>query len=774
MKTYISVYFGAFLLAILLVPIVSRLAKKYSLVDDPGPRKVHKIPIPRIGGIAFVISTLTFIVAVFFLDNEIGRSFRQSSTEFITLLAGAGFVFLVGLIDDLRSLRGYTKLICLIVASLAVCASGATLSSISFGSWFEFQTGWAAWPIMIIWIVMITICISVIDGLDGLAAGIAAIVCGTIVCLSLWNGQAAMAVLMLALLGSVTGFLFFNFYPAKIFMGDCGSMFLGFMIGAGSIVCQTKTSTLVGLAVPFLVLGAPILDMGLVIVSRRILERRSMFTPDKNHLHHRLLKLGLHHRAVVIVIYAVTAISASLGLLMLTTDGRWSIELLTGGLLLLFTLLACLHGGRFRKLVKALRSNWAIAKEARLEKHSFENAHVKMNECGTFRSWWDTVCGMGEEMHFKSIGLWKRENGHYVSTCLWNAREIEPRTNKIITLNFPIDGNGRPNLELRASIWTNEHLELAGRQAMLLGRLLDDFPPPEQGDDIQGKSINLLKTEKQPDSSGTKQTIARLRKSANIPDPIEILGIPVVPFGSYDQALHLIEESIKSKCRSIWIAINPIKMYYAWHDPELLDILKQADVGICDGIGVSIASRILYGRSIARCTGCDLFFRLLALADRKQWGIYLLGASSKSNASAREKVQSMYPNIRIVGWQDGYFKDSHDVIKKINASGTKFLFVALGSPRQEYWIWRHRNAIDANVCMGVGGSFDIAAGSLKRAPRIFRVTGTEFLYRLVREPLKRGPIQKVLFPYFCQIMGKKAVDFTLSDEDSEEYTKQEL
>ena len=271
-------------MAIFLVPVVSRLAKKYCLVDDPGPRKVHKIAIPRIGGIAFVISTLTFILAVFFLDNNIGRSFRQSYREFTTLLIGAGFIFIVGLIDDLRSLRGYTKLLCLILASTAICASGATLSSISFGSW-ELETGWASWPMTILWIVMITVCISIIDGLDGLAAGVVAIVCCTIVCLALWSGQLAMAVLMLALLGSVTGFLFFNFYPAKIFMGDCGSMFLGFIIGAGSIVCQMKTSTLVGLAIPFLVLGAPIFDMGFVIVSRRILERRSMFAPDQSHLH---------------------------------------------------------------------------------------------------------------------------------------------------------------------------------------------------------------------------------------------------------------------------------------------------------------------------------------------------------------------------------------------------------------------------------------------------------------------------------------------------------
>jgi UDP-GlcNAc:undecaprenyl-phosphate GlcNAc-1-phosphate transferase len=312
-KTYITVYFGAVLLAMLLVPIVSRLAKRCRLVDVPGPRKVHKIPIPRIGGIVFWVSTLALVLPVFFLNNKIGQSFRESRTEFIVLLTAASFIFAVGLFDDLRSIRGYIKLLCLIAASLAICASGAAIRAISVGSWFVLELGWAGWPLSVVWIITITVGINFIDGLDGLAAGIAAIVCGSILLLALWYGQAAMAVLMLALLGSVTGFLFFNFYPAKIFMGDCGSMFLGFLIGASSLVCQTKTAAFVGLAIPLLVMGVPILDTGIVIIGRRIIRRYSVFTSDRNHLHHRLLDLGLRHRTVVIVIYAVTAICAVLG-----------------------------------------------------------------------------------------------------------------------------------------------------------------------------------------------------------------------------------------------------------------------------------------------------------------------------------------------------------------------------------------------------------------------------------------------------------------------------
>jgi len=246
-----------------------------------------------------------------------------------------------------------------------------------------------------------------------------------------------------------------------------------------------------------------------------------------------------------------------------------------------------------------------------------------------------------------------------------------------------------------------------------------------------------------------------LKKQVHIPTPVDIMGIPVVPFESYDQALECIEEAIESDRKSFWVAINPIKIYHSWHKPELLNLLQQADVGICDGVGVSIASRILHGRSIMRCTGCDLFFKILSLACRKNWGVYLLGASAESNAATRSELQKIYPNLRIVGWQDGYFEDLDVVIEQINSSKADLLFVAMGSPKQEHWIWRHRQAIDANFCMGVGGSFDIASGGLRRAPKVFRMTGTEFLFRLMREPRKRWRIQKVLFPYFLRVIHKR-------------------
>jgi N-acetylglucosaminyldiphosphoundecaprenol N-acetyl-beta-D-mannosaminyltransferase len=240
-----------------------------------------------------------------------------------------------------------------------------------------------------------------------------------------------------------------------------------------------------------------------------------------------------------------------------------------------------------------------------------------------------------------------------------------------------------------------------------------------------------------------------------MPTPLSITGIPVTPFETYDQALDCVEQTIEAGRKLFCVAINPIKIYNAWRDPELLQLLRQADMGLCDGVGVSIASRILYGRSLKRITGCDLFFRLVGLASEKGYGVFLLGASAQANAAARAALLKTYPDLRIIGWHDGYFQDSQKVVGEINASGADLLFVAMGSPKQEQWIWRHRQALKASFCMGVGGSFDIASGNLKRAPKVFRMTGTEFLFRFALEPRKRLAHQMILLRFLLRVLARK-------------------
>ena len=238
------------------------------------------------------------------------------------------------------------------------------------------------------------------------------------------------------------------------------------------------------------------------------------------------------------------------------------------------------------------------------------------------------------------------------------------------------------------------------------------------------------------------------------PPPIDLMGISVTPFESYSHALGCVEESIEAGRKAFWVAINPQKMYRAWHDPEVKGILDRADVGICDGIGVSVAAKIIFGITLRRCTGCDLFQKLIPLAEKKSWRIFLLGAQPESNERARRELLNRYPDIKIAGWRDGYFKDSKEVVRQINESGADMLFVAMGSPRQEKWIVRNAHAINARFCMGVGGTLNVVSGSARRAPELFLRTGTEFFYQLITQPW-RWRRQIVYTPFMLQVLERK-------------------
>lgn len=206
------------------------------------------------------------------------------------------------------------------------------------------------------------------------------------------------------------------------------------------------------------------------------------------------------------------------------------------------------------------------------------------------------------------------------------------------------------------------------------------------------------------------------------------------PLASYDDAADQVIERVRRGQKTFCVALTPEKSQRAHHDKGLREIIQSAEMQICDGIGVAIAARVLHGQKIARVTGVELFTKLLARAEAENLAVFLLGASPESNAGACREIREMCPALRIVGSQHGYFDDNAQVVEAINASGADMLFIAMGSPRQEKWVAQHRAQLNVPFCMGVGGSFDVLSGTAKRAPRLFRRTGTEFLYRFVKEP----------------------------------------
>ncbi len=203
MKTYLSVYLGAALLGLVITPLVIYLGKRLRLVDRPGARKVHAGPVPRLGGLAIMLASVAMTLCIFALDNRIGAEFRQRQTQLLALLGGALFMFLVGFIDDIRHLRARVKLLAQLAAAVTVALLGIRIRGFAVGGWFSVEFGWLAIPLTVLWITGVTNAVNFIDGLDGLAAGISAITCGVIAVFAIHSGQPVMAVLMLAVLGSL-------------------------------------------------------------------------------------------------------------------------------------------------------------------------------------------------------------------------------------------------------------------------------------------------------------------------------------------------------------------------------------------------------------------------------------------------------------------------------------------------------------------------------------------------------------------------------------------
>lgn len=215
-----------------------------------------------------------------------------------------------------------------------------------------------------------------------------------------------------------------------------------------------------------------------------------------------------------------------------------------------------------------------------------------------------------------------------------------------------------------------------------------------------------------------------------------VLDVPITCFKSHTHAAAHIMQTIKNKERTYCVAINPEKICLAHKDTAFEEIVKNATFHICDGAGTAAAVWVLWRVRIPRVTGVDLFLRMLHLAEEENLGVFLLGARPETIGKAHERLLEQHPRLRCVGFRHGYYDDreAEMVVEQINASQADMLFIALGSPKQEHWIARYRTQLCVPFCMGVGGSFDVLSGRVKRAPALFRKTGTEWLYRLVQQP----------------------------------------
>lgn len=297
MFAYAFTFLVALAVTFVLTPVVKNFAIRIGAVDKPDARKVHHGLIPRLGGLAIYVGFMVSVIAT------IGFTY-----EMVGIMVGATFLIAVGIADDVYSLPPKVKLLGQIIAA----AIPVVIFNINI-EWIDvprlgiiYLPEIISLPLTIFWIIGFVNTVNLIDGLDGLAAGIATIASIAIALLAFQMGQWVAAAAMIAMTGACLAFLQYNFNPAKIFMGDTGSMFLGYIISAVSVMGSMKTVATAVLIVPLLALTVPITDTLLAIVRRKS-SGVPIFSPDKNHLHHRLLAKGLNQKQVVLVMYALTA-----------------------------------------------------------------------------------------------------------------------------------------------------------------------------------------------------------------------------------------------------------------------------------------------------------------------------------------------------------------------------------------------------------------------------------------------------------------------------------
>ena len=322
MRTYIIAFSIALVVSLLLTPFIRDLAIRMKWVDEPDERKIHKNPIPRVGGIAILIAGAIPLLGMFFWNNRISRIFLQDTSLILSLILGGGVIAIVGILDDLFNIRARYKLIGQMGAALIVYSLGMKIASISvpFVGVVIFPP-WLALGITIFWVTLVINAINLIDGMDGLAGSVVTLAGLSLFVMSFMEENLLAALLLISFVGATVGFLVYNLNPASVFLGDTGSMLLGFILSLTAIHSSQKSYTIFSMIASIMVLGLPIFDL-LMAVIRRFLSGKPIFGADQYHIHHILLRKGFTQKQSVLLLFAFALALESLAFMSIYADDR--------------------------------------------------------------------------------------------------------------------------------------------------------------------------------------------------------------------------------------------------------------------------------------------------------------------------------------------------------------------------------------------------------------------------------------------------------------------
>lgn len=389
----------ALILCLILTPLCRMLAIKLNIVDKPDNlRKVHTRPIPRIGGIPIAISYALSLGLVLRFAPQSASLVVQHRDLLWSLFPAVGMVFLIGLMDDILGMKAWHKLGAQAVAATWAVSMGARIPLLAGHP----ETNWIMWPLSVLWLVGCTNAFNLIDGMDGLASGVGLFATLTTLLAAILQGNWGLALATVPLAGCLLAFLRYNFNPASIFLGDSGSLTIGFLLGCFGVVWSQKSATLLGMLAPIMAFSLPLFEVALSI-GRRFLRNQPIFQPDRGHIHHLLLGRGLHPRMVALILYGACGVAAMLSLLQSSLSNHM------GGLIIVLFCILSLFGIQrldyleFRTATRFLR-NGRFLKMLQGE-INIEHHRAAIQSAATIDECWVAIQAACEQMQFCSIRL---------------------------------------------------------------------------------------------------------------------------------------------------------------------------------------------------------------------------------------------------------------------------------------------------------------------------------------------------------------------------------
>jgi UDP-N-acetylmuramyl pentapeptide phosphotransferase/UDP-N-acetylglucosamine-1-phosphate transferase/glycosyltransferase involved in cell wall biosynthesis len=479
---YLISFIASATAAAAITPALARCAKWMGIVDLPNARKIHREPTPRIGGLAiFFAISLVCAPALIFLSR--GHTFGGFAAQLVSIWVAGGFLLGVGLLDDIFSISSKLKLLTIVAAAAAFCAVGGAMRAIQINGLSAIPIGTFSWPASILWIVGVTVSINFIDGLDGLAAGISSIACGVIAIVAALHGESALAAVALALFGSLSGFLIHNWHPAKVFMGDCGSMFAGFVIACLSLLVSSRVGTIPGLVLPAMALSIAIVDAMLTFIRRGVLHRRSVFSAERGHIHHHLLDNGLCHVHAALLLNGLSLVAASIGFAALLTRGWAKVGVWFLIVPFLGVVFQMAGSVRARDTVNAIRRNRSLSRAARDARSAFEEVQLRFRLVSSFDKWWDELCIAAENigLYRLSMSIVNRDGSQrelqWTRAAIDGPDEFSPNESdfgdSLLQITIPVaDRRTGEAPSLKVELVSGFSLEAAGQRLAMFTRVL--------------------------------------------------------------------------------------------------------------------------------------------------------------------------------------------------------------------------------------------------------------------------------------------------------------